>query len=469
MSKEAFQKPALVPQVAWDDAGVEARKCLVELARRLSMDSFNSSLPPSSDRPGTASKTEQSSSTKKKRASGGQPGHPRHQRPLRPTEECDDVQQIRPSHCEGCCASLKHVPDDPSPRRHQVTELPEIKPIVTEYQQQRLKCPCCGHFTTGQLPSGVPPGCFGPGVITAVTMLGGLCRLSQRLTVTVLENLFHLDISTGMISKLQRIGQRALQPVHHEIADHVRHSDIVHADETSWREANQKAWLWGAISRSATLFRVCSSRAKSAAQQLLGDEFAGIVITDRYSSYNWIDDQRRQFCWAHLLRDFQAMIDVGGEAGEIGQRAKSVGQKLIHKWKQWTSGKIQRSTFDQHVRQQHEELSSALQEGLSCGDAKTEGVCCELFKKWDCLWTFTRVDGVAPTNNTAERAVRHGVIWRKLSQGTRSQRGSRYVETILSVLATCQQNTINAFGFVHSAIESQLHNQPAPKILPTNP
>lgn len=469
MSKDALHKPGMVPQAAWDDAGVEARKCLVDLARRLGRDSSNSSLPPSSDGPGATVQSKMSEAAKTKRSSGGQPGHPRHERTLRPIEECDDVRSIRPPECDGCGASLEHVANDPSPKRHQVTELPEIQPIVTEYQQHRLKCPCCGHVTLAKLPAGVPPGQFGPGVVTAVTMLGGLCRLSQRLTVTVLENLFHLEISTGMISKLQRIGQRSLQPVHDEIAEHVRQSEIVHADETSWREVNTKAWLWTAISQSATLFRICPSRSSTAARQLLGEEFAGTVITDRYGSYNWIDDEKRQFCWAHLLRDFQAMIDVGGEAGEIGQRAKTAGQKLIHKWKQSKSGIIQRATFQQHVRRLHDEIFSAVQDGLSCGDAKTEGVCCELFKKWDCLWTFTKVDGVEPTNNIAERAVRHGVIWRKLSQGTQSKSGSRYVETILSVLATCRQNSLNAFKFVHSAITASLENQPAPQILTTTP
>jgi len=470
VSDRSLQRPAVVPVVAWEDAGTEARKCLIDLAARLGMDSSNSSLPPSSDPPGSGHESAvEVESAKKRKQSGGQPGHPRHERSLIPTEDCDDVHSLRPTTCESCGSSLKDVPDDPTPQRHQVTDLPEIQPEVIEYQQQRLQCPCCRHVTLAKLPSGVPPGQFGPGVITAVTMLGGLCRLSHRLTVTVLENLFHLPISTGMISKLRRIGQQALSSVHDEIAQAVRHSDIVHADETGWREANSKAWLWGAISENATLFLIRSSRASIAARELLGDDFAGHVITDRYGSYNWIDDDRRQFCWAHLLRDFQAMIDVGGEAGEVGERAKSTGQKLIHQWKQFHSGKIQRSTFDQHVRTLRQELFSALQDGLTCDHAKTEGTCCELFKKWNCLWTFTKVDGVQPTNNTAERSVRHGVIWRKLSLGTASSTGSRYVETILSVLATCQQNAINAFTFVRSTIEAALKDQPTPKLLPNHP
>lgn len=469
MRKDALQKPTVVPEKAWADAGVEARKCLVELARKLGLDSSNSSFPPSSDGPGATSQTDESKSAKKKRKSGGQPGHAKSTRPLLPTDECDGVQTVRPDTCDGCSESLKDVSDDPTPHRHQVTDLPEIKPVVTEYQQHRLKCPCCGQVTMGKLPSGVPPGQFGPKVITTVTMLGGLCRLSQRLSVTVLENMFGLNMSTGMISKLRRIGQHSLEPAFQEIAEQIRSSKVAHADETSWRESNEKSWLWCAVSKLATLFRIRDSRSSAAARDLLGEDFAGTIITDRYASYNWIHDERRQFCWAHLLRDFQAMIDIGGAAGEIGERAKSAGQQLIHKWNQHQSGKIKRSTFDRHFRSLERELFDALQDGLSCNHAKTEGTCLELIKKVECLWTFTKVEGVEPTNNTAERAVRPGVIWRKLSHGTQSQSGSRYVETILSVLATCKQNGLNAFKFVDSTVQAQLQNQQKPNLLPQNP
>lgn len=469
MSRGSLQKPSLVPQVAWDDAGVEARKCLVELARRLGMDSSNSSRPPSSDGPQVQAPSDSGKPAKTKRTSGGQQGHPRHVRTLVPTAQCAQVIPVRPPTCGRCGTSLEGVPDDPAPRRHQVLDLPQIKPVIVEYQQHRLTCPCCQQMTMGKLPAGVPPGQFGPGVVSTVTMLGGLCRLSQRLTVAVLENLFGLKLSTGVITKLRRIGQQSLQPAAEEIARTVRHSPVAHADETSWREAGKKGWLWSGVSKSATLFLIRDSRSSAAARDLLGDNFAGTVITDRYGSYNWIDDARRQFCWAHLLRDFQAMIDIGGEAGEVGRRAKTAGQALIHHWKQLRSGKLPRTRFAAHATTARSEVFDALADGLSCDHAKTEGVCLELIKRFECLWTFTRVDGVEPTNNTAERAVRPGVIWRKISQGTQSASGSRYVETILSVLATCQQNSLNAFDFVHSTIQTHFQNQPPPTLLPKTP
>ena len=212
-------------------------------------------MPPSSDGPSSSSgSTDDEKSPKAKKKSGAQPGHPRHERPLTPTDECDDVHILRPETCDGCETTLKNIPDDPAPQRHQVVDLPKIKPQVVEYQQQRLKCPCCEQTTLAKLPSGVPPGQFGSGVVMAVTMLGGLCRLSHRLTVTVLDNLFQLKLSTGKQGphaddqedevvacgsrKLHSIGQRALEPAYEEIAGAVRNSKIVHADETSWHEAN---------------------------------------------------------------------------------------------------------------------------------------------------------------------------------------------------------------------------------------
>lgn len=476
MGKESLERPSIVPKSAWNDAGENARRCLVELSRRLGMNSSNSSMPPSSD--GPADKTPDSDADtdsqsdggdvpsgkeKKRRNSGGQPGHPRHERPLIPTDECDEVHSVRPDCCVcGSCLDNVSEPSGP-PERHQVIELPEIKPIIIEYQRQRLKCPDCGRITLAKLPAGVPPGGFGPGVIAAVTMLGGMCRLSHRLTVELLKNLFGLTISTGMITKLRRIGQQSLQPVYDEIAAHVRTSDRIHADETGWNQANVKAWLWTAVAPLATLFLIRTSRAAEVARELIGADFKGIVITDRYTSYHWIKQTLRQFCRAHLLRDFQAMIDVGGQAAEIGAVLKKQGQLLIHQWKKWKAGTITRATFKRHASRIRNEINSVLIDGLTCDHAKTEGVCTELLKHFDSLWTFVKHEAVDPTNNEAERSVRHGVIWRKLSYGTASAHGSRYVETILSVLATCKQNAVNPFKFVSRAVNAHIQKKPATK------
>lgn len=429
-------------------------------------------MPPSSDGPAAGGKDDSndgsSGSGKKKKArkkSGAQPGHSKQDRPLIPTDECDEMQRIRPGRCEcgRCLDGVCEQPEHP-PLRHQVVDLPKIKPVVTEYQRLRLECPNCGRIVLAKLPAGVPPGGFGPGVITAVTMLGGMCRLSHRLTVELLGNLFELSISTGMITKLRRIGQQALQPVHADIAAAVRASETIHADETGWVEANAKAWLWTAVAPFATLFLIRRSRTGEVARELIGEDFEGVVITDRFTSYHWIAKTLRQFCWAHLLRDFQAMIDVDGQAGETGALLKGLGRELIHRWKKWKAGTITRTTFVRHANRIRGAFQSVLIDGLTCDHAKTEGVCTELLKHFDSLWTFAKHETVDPTNNLAERAVRQGVIWRKLSHGTASSDGSRYVETILSVLATCKQNAINPFQFVTQAVSAKLHKKQPQKL-----
>ena len=473
MGKESLQRPSIVPEAAWADAGDAARRCLIDLAGRLGMNSSNSSLPPSSDGPADQSPgttDESSSKNESKKKSGGQPGHRRNERPLIPTDDCDDVRSVRPDVCEcGRCLDDVQVQPELPPHRHQVVDLPEIKRIVTEYQRQRLQCPDCGRIVLAKLPAGVPPGGFGPGVITAVTMLGGMCRLSQRLTVELLKNLLGLSISTGMISKLQAIGRQALEPIHQDIAVAVRTSDQIHADETSWREAGAKAWLWTAVAPLAILFLIRKSRSGEVARELIGENFRGVVITDRYTSYHWIKETLRQFCGAHLLRDFQAMIDAGGGAAEIGTILITQGRLLIHEWKKGKAGKITHATFRRHAAKIRREINSAVIDGLSCDHSKTEGVCTELLKHFESLWTFLKHELVEPTNNRAERSVRHGVLWRKVSHGTASAKGSRYVETILSVLATCKQNAINPFEFVAQAVKAKLQNQTHPQIITTDP
>lgn len=298
MGKEPLKRSAGIPGDVWADAGNVAREWMIEQARRWGLNSGNSSLPPSSDGPADApTKTEPTPSARKR---GGQPGHAKAERSLIPSDECDRVETIKPPHCRGCGAALSG--DDPDPKRKQVVELPEIKPIVTEFQTHTLTCPCCGCVNKPSLPEHVPRGAFGPRVIAVVTLLGGMGRLSQRMIAELLGDLLGLTISDGQISRLQRIGRESLQPAYEEIAADVRNSAAVNIDETGWREDGRRAWLWTAVGRFATRFVVRRSRSRAVMHELLGDDFAGIVIADRYSAYAAVPDDRRQFCWAHLLR-----------------------------------------------------------------------------------------------------------------------------------------------------------------------
>jgi transposase len=468
MSDGPIIKPECIPQEAWDQSGPAARACFVMLVERLEklerllgMNSGNSSRPPSTDGPGVTPPKTKAKSSKKR---GGQVGHVKRVRPLIPTDQCDSVKHYKPSACADCGTKLSGT--DSSPARHQVTELPTVKPIVTEHQIHSLECPQCGKICRGQMPLHVPAGSFGPTVVSTVTMLSSLGRLSQRMMAQLLRDLFDLEISDGQISRLQTIGRKALQSGYEEITADVRQSAAVNMDETGWRENGLKAWLWTVVGRASTLFSIRRTRSRSVVTELLGAEFGGIIGSDRYSAYSHLDDHRHQFCWAHLLRDFQAMIERKGPSTQIGTELKSSGQELIHHWNRLQGGAIRRATFDNHYRRLRSVILDTLESGASCSNSKTAEVCRRLGNECYSLFVFVHHSGVSPTNNVAERALRKSVIFRKLSFGTEASSGSQNMSVILSVVETCRRLNRHCLTFIKDAVQAFFSQTSAPALIP---
>jgi len=475
MGRETLQRPATVPQSVWDGMNDEARafvlvlvrqveqltRRVAELERRLGLNSGNSSQPPSTDRPGEKPERTPRTSSGKKR--GGQPGHPKAERPLIPTEQCDHVEQHKPDVCASCGGALSG--EDPDPVRKQVIDFPPVRPLVTEHQIHTLSCPCCGTATAGTLPEHVPRGWFGPQVVTVVMLLTSLGRLSHRMMAELLQRLFGLEISVGQISRLQRIGRDALQPAHEEIAAHVPSSAVANVDETGWRENGRRAWLWTVVGSLATLFAVRGSRARSVRRELLGADYEGMVVSDRYAAYSDLPDDRHQFCWSHLLRDFQALIDRGGGSARIGRRLKSAGQELIHHWNRWRAGDIQRATFDRHYRRLRDTLMDALLDGTQCRHEKTSDFCRTLSNHNYSLFLFAETSGVSPTNNPAEQSLRRAVIFRKLSFGTESGSGSEVLAITFSVVETCRRLGRDAQSYLRDAIQAHFQKHVPPKLI----
>jgi transposase len=250
-----------------------------------------------------------------------------------------------------------------------------------------------------------------------------------------------------------------------ELAEAVKSAEAANIDETGWREAHLKAWLWVVVTSVGVVFRIVRSRAGAVAKELLGDEPKPIVISDRFPGYEWIKLKSRQVCWAHLRRDFQAMIDRDGDGAEVGRQLLWQSSKLFESWHKVRDGTIQRSTFLQAVSWLRPMVRSSLERGSRCGCAKTAATCGELLRLWECLWTFTRIAGVEPTNNAAERALRHAVIWRRISGGTDSEAGSRYVERMLSAVATCRQQKRNVLEYLTRCHRARLLGMEAPSLV----
>jgi transposase len=405
------------------------------LQEQLNQTSRNSSRPPSSDPP----PSERPRRPRSQRRRGGQPGHPGHTRTLVPVDGVDAVVVIKPAQGTHCQAPLSG--EALTPWRHQVIEIPPIKPVVTEYQWHQLVCVACGEVSRAPWPAGVPRGTYGPRVQATVALCTGAYRLSKRTTHQVMEEVFGVPMSVGTISPLEQATTEALAAPVEEARTYVHEQEVAHLDETSWRQGGKRAWLWVAVTSWVTVFVVRLSRGGDVARALLGKTFSGILVTDRYSAYNWYPVRWRQICWAHLLRDFEAMRDRGGRSEAIGDALLAQAHQMVTWWHRVRAGTLKRSTFRSYMTPLRREVERLLDAGSHCGVPKTAGTCRDILKRREALWTFVQVDGVEPTNNTAERALRPGVLWRKGSFGTQSEEGSRFVESMMTVVATLKNSS----------------------------
>jgi transposase len=435
-----------------------------DLQARLQLNSTNSSKPPSSDPIGLKRKPPTPPSRRKR---GGQPGHPKAFRPLVPPEKLRWSRDCTPSSCRRCGHALHGV--DPVPLIHQVAELPQIEPIVAEYRLHRLRCPDCGTITCAKLPEGVPRGGSGPYLQAVLATWAGAYRLSKRQIQQLASDRFGLSISTGMISKLERQSAAALEAPDNELASAIHTADVIHADETSWHEDRDKAWLWATVAGLITVFTIARKRNARVAKAVLGTQEGPIAVTDRWSASDWIAPSSRQVCWSHLRRDFPAIIDRGGPAEPIGRKLLRLSNRLFRWWHRLEAEKVDWGDFRSAMARLRRAVKAALDEGAHCDCPRARGTCAEILRVEESLWTFARVAGVSPTNNAAERAERHAVIWRRISGGTDSARGSRFVERMLSVVATCRQQGRNVLDYLRSCFEAARSGQASPSLLPVRP
>lgn len=455
--------PRDVERIAELESKLErALKRIEELEEKLGSSSRNSSKPPSSDPPTVA----RDPKTPTGRRPGGQPGHKRHQRELLPPDKVRSVTDCKPTHCGHCERRLRG--DDPRPVRHQVAELPKIEPLVDEYRLHSLRCSHCGERTRGQLPEGVPTGAFGPTVIAAITLLLGVYGLSRRDAAELMRDLFALPISVGGVVGCQKIGGAALAHPHEQAQAQVQRAAVKNADETGWKTGNVYACLWVVVTASVTVFRIQAKRSRVAAKRLLGN-VRGLLGTDRYSVYDYWPTRLRQFCWAHLSRLFVRFSE------RSDPKTKAIGVALIAEkdqmfswWHRVRDGTLSRSTFQRYMRPLQGRVVHLLEDAArrsSC--AKTRRSCERLLSKQRALWTFVHREGIEPTNNIGERAIRRAVIIRKTSFGSQSEHGCRFLERVLTVHATLRQRGRSVHDFIVDACRAHMLGRPSPSLLAT--
>lgn len=428
------------------------------LEEKLNTNSRNSSKPPSADH----GKKSSNKGTKSGKKAGAQPGHIGKGRELLEQDQVTHVRDCHPNkHCR-CGGVVKICRLD---WRHQVIDLPEIKPLVTEYRLYAGTCQRCGNQHNAELPPGVSRRLIGPRLLAWIGTLTGGYRLSKRLTQGLLQDMFQIDVSLGTISQSEAVLSAALESVVQEAHEHVKRSPVVHADETGHKEKGNRQWMWVAIAGMVSVFMARMSRSTEVAKELLGAGFAGTLIADRYAGYAWINVQKRQFCWAHLLRDFTKISERSGGASQIGEELIEYTKRMFRFWHCVRDGTLSRTAFECHMLFLKTKMEALLQRGCTCGESKTANTCRRLLLAKQSLWTFVDTPGIEPTNNLAERTLRSYVIWRKVSFGTQSKRGSLYMERMMTVVGSCKLQQRNILHFITRAVQAYSGNAATPSLV----
>jgi transposase len=308
--------------------------------------------------------------------------------------------------------------------------------------------------------------------LTAVIcVLTGKYLGTKRRVRDMLHDLYGVDICIGSISNLEQEVSRALASPVEEAAQHVRTQHVANGDETGWYQGRSegraaRAWLWTVVTHHVTVFRIAMSRGADVAQEMLGETFAGILGTDRWGAYSWIDARRRQLCWSHLIRDFQAFVDRRGVSAQIGNQLIEQVDLMFRWWHRIRDGTMTRSAFQRQMKPVEKKIYALLEDAEARAGGKTAGMAKRMLTLRGAFFTFVHEDGIEPTNNISERTIRHGVIWRKISFGTQSPDGSRYVERMLSVVATLRQQNRNVLEYITAAYTAHLNGVPPPSLLP---
>ena len=451
---------------------------LAQLRERMGRSSRNSSKPPSSDGPGFKPPERRKGSGRKR---GGQPGHPGSGPDLLPIEQVGgEVVEHHPDACRRCGTLLQG--EDPDPLRHQVLEIPAIPLTVVEHRLHRLVCPCCSRRTCATLPPDVEASHYGPRLSSLVALLGSAFPLSISKTQVLLDQLLGIEMSRGtIVSICQRLSGALEQPTAEALAA-ARQQPVAYVDETGAPTGNadgnnptgKRGWLWVMVTPVVTVFLQGLSRSAAAAIELLGDAFAGTVVSDRFSAYNHLPTHQRQLCWAHLKRDLTAIADRTGASAEFGTQLLELQQQLFEHWHQWKAGAMDWLALQRSCQPIRLAFEQTLQQVVELGCqrkerspwARTVRTCQQLLKQKQALWTFLETPGIEPTNNAAERALRQAVIQRKISHGVQSSKGAICRSRLLTVTVTLRQQGRDVWDFLEQAWIAHHRGGVMPSLLP---
>jgi transposase len=458
---------------------IERDKKIAELERKLALrlqNSTTSSKPPSSD--GLAGEQRPRGSRRKKvrRKPGGQPGHRGHWRGLAPLSRVDQVIEVFPPKCRHCDTRLsRKMSTQGEARRHQVTELPPIEAHITEYQCQCVVCPECGKATQAELPRETQ-GQFGPRLTALIAYLTVVCRMPRRVVRELLEQVLAIPLSLGSIQNSWEEASEAVAEPCTELERQLPHEPVVNSDETGYRTSGEKRWLWALVAGNFVFYKIALTRGAEVLVQLLGEVFTGILCSDRCASYLKYHKGEGQFCWAHFKRNILGIQEIGKttDAERFCRDALALHARLFRLWHRFRDGPGVR--YGPITREQLIAKSIPLEKKffaladryLDSPDKDVANLALALLQHFERFFAFLRHEGVEPTNNVAERALRCAVQWRKISFGSRSAQGEVAVARLLTVTRTCRMQNRAPLDYLVNALRSHRNALPIPSLLKTS-
>lgn len=437
----------------------ELTEKLAELTERLGQNSRNSHKPPSTDPPGLAGGTGKQRRSGRKR--GGQRGHKGHHRALLPEDQVDDFKHHFPKECENCWAPLPETPD-PDAKRFQQTEIPPVKPHLTEHRFHGVTCRC-GHTTRARPDKEVLGSPFGPRLMALVGLFVGVYHLSRRTVVALFSDVLGLDISLGAVSAIEARVSDAVVPAVDEAWKKARDAPVKHTDGTSWRQSGKGLQLWTLATTAVTVFQIVADGSKETLRSLIGT-LKGILVSDRAKALGFWAMDRRQICWAHLLRKFVSFSERADKSGAIGRELVGYTGIVFDYWHAYQDGKLTQQQFTAWMAPLQKEIEALLERATTMDIKRFSRSCADVLAHRDALWTYVTCRGVPPTNNHAEREIRGFVLWRKMSFGTNSERGNLFAARLMTVAHTARKQDRNVLAFLTQSCEAHRHGAAAPSL-----
>jgi len=432
-----------------------------ELLSRLNSNSTNSHKPPSSDPPKSSS-----GGLPSRARSKGRKHRPGVSRQMLPPEKVTQFVTLQPDTCSHCGFDISKI-SPTGDRVSQQLDLPEeIQLVIREFHRHVVACPHCHANTTATIPPEYSAGLVGSKLAAFISTLRPKFHMSVRLIQELLITLFGATakISEGTIVNVEAGTSCAAASVYREVRDMMQKASSIWSDETGWFHPGIRPWLWVATSEDLSLFQLSLSRSSKALKHLIGD-YSGFLTSDRWGSYSIYPLQMRQLCLSHLIRDFQKAYDRDLGARKLGAWGVKELKKAMKLWKAYRIGQISQKQLNLAMRPIRSRFKILVRCGLQSEDKFMVALCKSLRKRWPAVWSFAKYpEKVEPTNNRAERALRKHVIWRKISQGSKSLNGLTFAQRLMTITTSLGQQGRNVMEFIETMLRNFRAGLAPPKL-----